>query len=349
MDQPQHQVFGTDQQSYRYMAYPFQKQPLQLLYPGRVMQQDYHYTGENIPNEDPEGLDRTRHQTAALAYAAKMEREALSKHLGGKDKIARHPAVEPEAIIEDPQLQHIGLGTSFGLNADLENVPTKSLGQVEKRGHKIVDHVRGRLRGASPDPLSEEEILPRYDWQASGAGYDRIQDDIIETYASDHHTYKSCEGNTCTTFNCDNSAQTCTSQTCSRSGGNCGSIEQCDWNQYCTPEVVDSTVGSTDSKKTTMWIVLAIIGILAIVFIALIIYGIHKHRSHAQIVQPKAYHVVPPEYLAPGMRPDITGPSPTPGLPTSLPASGYGVSHYTPTQPSSVVGPSSFTSSTIYA
>ena len=115
MDQPQHQVFGTDRQSYRYMAFPFQKQPLHLLYPGRVMEQEYHYTGENIPNEDPVGLEKTRAQTAALARAAKMEREALSRHLGGKDKIARHPAVEPEAVREDPDLARLSINTSVGL------------------------------------------------------------------------------------------------------------------------------------------------------------------------------------------------------------------------------------------
>ncbi len=260
MDQPQHQVLRTEQQSYRYMAYPFQKQPLHLLYPGRIMEQEYHYTGENIPNEDPFGLEKTQAQTVALARAAKMEREALARHLGGKDKIARHPAVEPEAVIEDPDLARLSINTSFGLEGGLQTVPSNlgNLQNVEDRTRKIAGKVRKSLESGVSAQRFEEDVLPRYDWQAS----DTIQNNIIETYAHNNSD----------------------------------------------PLVVIRP--KTRNSKFGLWIALAVVGILAVVFIVLIIYGIYKHRSYAKAIQPKIFHVVSPQYLPPGMKPDIIGSSP---------------------------------------
>ena len=247
MDQPQHQVFGTDKQSYRYMDYPFQKQPLQLLYPGRVMQRDWHYTGENIPNEDPIGLAKTQYQTAALAYAAKMEQEALARHLGGRDKIVRHPAVEPEAVIEDPSLASMSIQTTPGMDGNLDNVPSRldDLSQVEDQIHKITADVRKSLKGGSPAPLSKEEILPRYNWQAAGVGYDGIKENIIETFAQEGRRTAS------------------------------------------TPE--------SSTSDSIMWISIVIIGILAAIFIAMIIYEISKHRSYAKTAHSReSYDIVIP-------------------------------------------------------
>ncbi len=84
------------------MDYPMKKQKLQTLYPGRYLSYDTHYTGDNISPEDPEGLDKSRSRSAAMERAARMETEALSRHLGGKDKFIRGPAIDPDAKVEDP-------------------------------------------------------------------------------------------------------------------------------------------------------------------------------------------------------------------------------------------------------
>jgi hypothetical protein len=312
MDKPQYQVFESDKQSYRYMEYPFQKQPLQLLYPGRFMEPYYHYTGENIPNEDPIGLALTQSQNASLSRAAVMKQEAISRYLGGTNKIVRHPVVEPEAVIEDPQLQNFSLNTSFGLGGDLDTVPSKlgNLEEVETEVQNIASDVRKSLLG-SPNPLSKEDVLPRYDWKAAGVGYNKKN---IETYVTGTYsgsTYVKCDGDVCATFNCsgdtciaydcDDSLQKCTSVTCDLYGENCGSLQECDYNTYCSSGT--SSKSKSDSK-TGLWIAVAVIGILAVIFIALIIYGIHKHKAHAQSMQPMTYNVVAPEYLPTGARPD---------------------------------------------
>jgi len=101
---PVSQINKAGSSSYRYMAYPLQQQPLQLLYPGRIYLPEYHFTRDNIPNEDPEGLALTKYRDKAFQDAANIESEALSRHLGGIGKVLRHPATPPEASIEDPSL-----------------------------------------------------------------------------------------------------------------------------------------------------------------------------------------------------------------------------------------------------
>lgn len=122
MDTP-NQVFRGNETSYRYMAYPLQQQPLQTLYPGRFMEPDYHYTGDNIPNEDLPGAIKTQQTTAALAKAAEMQLEAFERHLGGRPKTVSHPAVEPEVTIEDPQLRSLTLNVRDDAE-NLKNVPS---------------------------------------------------------------------------------------------------------------------------------------------------------------------------------------------------------------------------------
>ena len=66
----QYQVYREGVGSYQYLMYPLQPQQLQELYPGRLMSNQWHYTGDNIPNEDPEGLEYTKSRMSALARAA---------------------------------------------------------------------------------------------------------------------------------------------------------------------------------------------------------------------------------------------------------------------------------------
>lgn len=108
------------------------KQPLQLLYPGRFLLPGDNYNGSNIPHEDMEGLEKTRKMSQALRTAYDIEKEALSRHLGGKYPIYPHPAVEPDAIINDPRLSGVSLdfggesgavdnSSSFQLQNPIEN------------------------------------------------------------------------------------------------------------------------------------------------------------------------------------------------------------------------------------
>lgn len=244
MDQPQHQVFGNAQ-SYRYMSYPFPKQELQLLYPGRLMNNQYHYTGENIPNENPEGLERTKYVGAALAKAAKMEGEALARHLGGKDKVVPHPAVEPEAIIEDPNLAGLSIHDLGGLNPNLDNVPSPydNLKKIDKDDDRIVDRIRKEEGKGPTTEHNPDNILPEYDWKS-----------LPER-------------------------------------------------EYYETTVLESDSLSEKHRSTIMWISLIVIGIIAAVAIALMVYGAHKHKTDTNATKPSQYHYVAPQFLPPGTSP----------------------------------------------
>lgn len=80
---------------------------LHSLYPGKPMQTWYNYSRTNIPNDHPFELamfNNTQH--AQLAEQVKTENQfALDE--AGKYKVIQHPAVEPEATIEDPDLQYV--------------------------------------------------------------------------------------------------------------------------------------------------------------------------------------------------------------------------------------------------
>jgi hypothetical protein len=119
------------------MDYPLQQQPLQLLYPGRYMTPEMHFTRDNIPNENPEGLAHTKYVDKALRDAAEIESEALSRHLGGHGKVLRHPAVMPEASIEDPTLA--GVTIDSVPNPNLKHEPNQfSLQNSAKVANRLI-------------------------------------------------------------------------------------------------------------------------------------------------------------------------------------------------------------------
>jgi len=144
---PTNQVFREGEASYRYMAHPLPKQPLQTLYPGRFMEQNYHYTGDNIPNEDFIGALQTQQMSAALSKAADYEREALERHLGGRPKMAVHPPVEPEATLEDPDLRSLTVDLR-GDSEDLEKIPDPaySLPVMETVDRSIANRIRAEAK-----------------------------------------------------------------------------------------------------------------------------------------------------------------------------------------------------------
>ncbi len=154
---PVSQVYrGRGETSYRYMAYPLQQQPLQLLYPGRYMTPDMHFTRDNIKNSDPEGLARTKFQDKALQQASDIESEALSRLLGGKGKILRHPAVMPESVIEDPSLANVIIDDIPNPNLRLE--PNQF--SVANAGRAVNELVRDAMdAGSSVNlPLVQEKF-----------------------------------------------------------------------------------------------------------------------------------------------------------------------------------------------
>ena len=86
--------------------------PFHLLYPGRRMSIRYEYpSGSNyeIPNESPEVArrDYETKQTERMNYARDLEKLARSQGGGDDEKVAVHPAVEPEALTEDPDLKYV--------------------------------------------------------------------------------------------------------------------------------------------------------------------------------------------------------------------------------------------------
>lgn len=177
MDKPQEQI-PTSGTSYRYMAYPFRSQPLQLLYPGRFMNRTDAADYSNIPNEDPVGLEARMTEDSALSYAYQREIEAMERMLGGKNKIAVHPAVPPEAILDNAGegggagLESV-INNNYGPGADLESVPSPldSLDGTEASDSLLITDARtayGKAVGneTPAGPINEFGSVPKkYDWE----------------------------------------------------------------------------------------------------------------------------------------------------------------------------------------
>lgn len=109
MSSPQYQVFRVGDGSYRYLKYPLPKQQLQLLYPGRLMNNQMDFTGNNIPNEYPVELEHQRQVMNNLTQEALNTQEMISREKLGVHPVIPYGIVEPEAQIEDPQLKTLTL------------------------------------------------------------------------------------------------------------------------------------------------------------------------------------------------------------------------------------------------
>lgn len=139
---PFSQNYKKNGASYRNMRYPLQQWPLQLLYPGRLYVPEYHFTRSNIPNSDPEGLERTKFQNKEFQDASSIASEAMSRELGGKGKILRHPSVMPELSIEDPSLAHVTIDSIP--NPNLKYEPNQfSLAKAKREVNKLVRDAEG--------------------------------------------------------------------------------------------------------------------------------------------------------------------------------------------------------------
>lgn len=112
---------------YRPMNLPFRPQQLQELYPGRLMNPLYSYTGDNIPPEDPDCVAQTHLLSDMNIDMANKELNAMEYILGGRDKIIPNPPVEPEATIEDPSLKGVNIGTPVAIDMGSTTNPNASI------------------------------------------------------------------------------------------------------------------------------------------------------------------------------------------------------------------------------
>ena len=202
-------------QKYRLMQCPFVKQPLHLLYEGRFLEPNFNYDGSNIPNEDMEGLDRTRKVSRSLRVAYQMEKEALERHLAGKDKIYPLPAVEPEAMIEDPRLAGTALefgGASAGGNINNNNAINSAydhLQEINALDKNLVNNVARKeedLIQPHGEPLVDSNgTLPEYDWDSRyGKEYPFMREPEYTYYENPDDTYKTDDAKYVEAFQYDN-------------------------------------------------------------------------------------------------------------------------------------------------
>lgn len=98
MDRPQYQIPLENASSYRFMRYPLPKGILQELYPGRLIDPNWHFTGDNIPVQY--GFQVTRNNLALLSKDAALTQESMNRQLGGINPIFDHASVEPENAVE---------------------------------------------------------------------------------------------------------------------------------------------------------------------------------------------------------------------------------------------------------
>ncbi len=155
--------------SYRYMGHPLPKfQTLHHLYPGRPMSKKWHYTGENIPHTDYDGNDnqdqllREREESDSLTQAAMIQEEMLARHLAGPKRIVPHPAVEPEAVIEDPQLRGLTiLPDSIHPNLKGDNLQLRGLTGPSDSNLRRESFMHPQSRGLIRFPNSNMHPHPR--------------------------------------------------------------------------------------------------------------------------------------------------------------------------------------------
>lgn len=92
---------------YRRFSNPPKKQPLQLLYPGRILLPGEGFTSEGIPNEDPQGAAITQDIDRTLNSTAEWESNQYSRLLGGHPKTFPEFVDEPEQFVDNSRTVQI--------------------------------------------------------------------------------------------------------------------------------------------------------------------------------------------------------------------------------------------------
>jgi hypothetical protein len=115
-------------QGYRFMRHPLTEkiQYLNLLYPGRVMEPNYHYSGDNILNEKYKEMPDFKARVKDQFLKSKENELKMSMHLKGKHPIHRSPPVQPEEVIEDSSLDLLKTEPFKFSNSSTENNPNYS-------------------------------------------------------------------------------------------------------------------------------------------------------------------------------------------------------------------------------
>ena len=307
MDQPEYQVFNEGKGAYRFMKYPLPIQKLHTIYPGRLMQRDWHYTGDNIPNEHPMELLRAREHQDALDIAAEMETEAIERHLGGKDKVIRHPAVEPEAPIEDPTLRGLIFERDPSVNPAQVTTLLDNLRKTTTLDDAIVASTReeerqdsisaGRMNMNRPPPntpygwvvdpnYSPAKQLPpsvqieAYDGVTPGGG------DFVDTPAEydNMRPYQNIMNRLRKGSNSLDVDTTTTTTSSSQTNTIASSSPP--------PPPLPPTDDGSSKTKPKVIIASVILGIIGLIIVALLIYAAYKHKKSIDVNRPIVQPVV---------------------------------------------------------
>ncbi|HSA76219.1 MAG TPA: hypothetical protein VLE02_01620 [Nitrosarchaeum sp.] len=126
---------------YRFMRFPLNEeiQHLNFLYPGRFMDPNYHYSGDNIPHDHHDKLMHMKFQIKSQFLKSKENELKMSQYLKGKHSIHRTPAVQPEEVIEDASLN--GLRGDNRIQHGKENYSTDKSCFVHKPAEDVNDYV----------------------------------------------------------------------------------------------------------------------------------------------------------------------------------------------------------------
>ncbi len=168
---------------YRFINAPIEKQPLQLLYPGYKLDQNYinlvdEYGGYPerfmprdgiIQHDNPIDLELHRIDNKNKSNKAQHDSHLMDLYLGGNNKIVPHPMVEPEALIEnqiftghrtyvDPNLQPVNL--SKNINEYPDNDQSLILNNINK---DFDGNIRLQQKLGNKHNLEEENAVGYYD------------------------------------------------------------------------------------------------------------------------------------------------------------------------------------------
>ena len=137
------------------MRNPPRQQPLQLLYPGRYMSSEYTPDLKNIAPVSEFGKNLTNEVLDShliddvLTSEAEARTEYYARELAGKVRIPNHPAVSPEALINDPELRSMKpeldpsvqeFDTKVPSSQDLNTAMLRAMDPVVDRLEKVIQN-----------------------------------------------------------------------------------------------------------------------------------------------------------------------------------------------------------------
>lgn len=164
-------MYPSNQGGYRNMNNSLNKYfpgTLHTLYPGKYLGTP-HYSGIDIPHEHPELLARILEEEAQNVRESRHLLHNINLELGGIGKINRHPAVEPERTIEDPQLS--GLSIRPPIETDQYTNP----------------HARNLSEGQIRRGLANDHIVEKNIHGSALARAEKINTPLVQKEVSSYH------------------------------------------------------------------------------------------------------------------------------------------------------------------